>query len=51
MVNPGAFHGKRKEFLLAERDGYAQAMKEDRAAEQLANIVSLPEAISNIHAR
>ncbi|PBK83202.1 hypothetical protein ARMGADRAFT_1038007 [Armillaria gallica] len=39
MVNPGEFHGKRKEFLLAEQDGYAQAMKEDRAMEQLADIM------------
>ncbi|SJL08303.1 uncharacterized protein ARMOST_11666 [Armillaria ostoyae] len=39
MVHPGAFQGKRKEFLLGKRDGYAQAMKEDRAAEQLADII------------
>ncbi len=39
MVNPGAFHGKRKEFLLTKQDSYAQAMKEDGAMEQLANIV------------
>ncbi len=39
MVNPGVFHGKRKEFLLAEQDGYAQAVKEDRATEQLTDIM------------
>ncbi len=52
MVNPGVFHGKRKEFLLAEQDGYAQAVKEDRghrAAHR--HYASLPEAISDIHAR
>ncbi|PBK66187.1 hypothetical protein ARMSODRAFT_844459, partial [Armillaria solidipes] len=52
--NPGAFHGKRKEFLLAEHDGYRKAMQEDRVAKQLADItcrffkrfaISLPDDI------
>ncbi len=39
MVNPGAFCGKRKLFLIGEREDYAVAVKEDRAAEQLADIM------------
>ncbi|PBK60000.1 hypothetical protein ARMSODRAFT_839102, partial [Armillaria solidipes] len=39
MVNPGAFHGKRKLFLMGEREDYAVAIKEDHAAEQLADVM------------
>ncbi len=38
MVNPGAFRGKRKGFLMDKREGYGLAMQEDHAAEAVANI-------------
>ncbi|PBK60385.1 hypothetical protein ARMSODRAFT_838458, partial [Armillaria solidipes] len=38
MVHPGAFQGKCKHFLMDEREGYAQAVQEDRAAEQIADV-------------
>ncbi|PPR04544.1 hypothetical protein CVT26_002511 [Gymnopilus dilepis] len=38
MVNPGAFQGKRKEFLLAEKVAYAAAVEGDYAADAIANI-------------
>ncbi|KAK0209545.1 hypothetical protein IW262DRAFT_1227980, partial [Armillaria fumosa] len=55
MVNPGMFQGVRKEFLLGEVDGYAQAIVEDRAAEQVMDVtrrylkrfpMSLPQNIN-----
>ncbi len=39
MVNPGAFRGKRKEFMIAEQEGYFQGVQEDHAAEVVASIV------------
>ncbi|SJL18892.1 uncharacterized protein ARMOST_22494 [Armillaria ostoyae] len=38
MVNPGAFRGKHKVFLMDEQEDYVQAVKEDRAAEQVADV-------------
>ncbi|PBK66651.1 hypothetical protein ARMSODRAFT_977229 [Armillaria solidipes] len=38
MVHPGTFQGKRKHFLMDEQEGYAQAVQEDRAAEQIADV-------------
>ena len=38
MVNPGAFQGARKAFLLGEKEAYRQAMEEGYIAEAIANI-------------
>jgi len=38
MVNPGAFHGSRKEFLLGERPAYSIAVEGGYAADALALI-------------
>lgn len=38
MVNPGAFRGARKEFLLGEKAAYAQGVEDSYAADALANI-------------
>ncbi|KAH7904749.1 hypothetical protein BJ138DRAFT_1018673 [Hygrophoropsis aurantiaca] len=38
MVNPGAFHGSRKDFLLAEKQGYAEAIKHNYAGDFLSNL-------------
>jgi hypothetical protein len=38
MVNPGAFCGLRKEFLIGEKATYSEGVKGGYAAEALANI-------------
>ena len=38
MVNPGAFRGSRKVFLLAEKETYASAVAGGFAADAIANI-------------
>ncbi|PPQ88063.1 hypothetical protein CVT26_007993, partial [Gymnopilus dilepis] len=38
MVNPGAFHGARKAFLMGEKEAYSQAVDEGYAAECIAKI-------------
>ena len=38
MVNPGAFRGQRKEFLVAEKQNYAAAMEGGYGADALAQI-------------
>lgn len=38
MPNPGAFHGARKAFLLAEKPTYALAVDDGAAADGLADI-------------
>ncbi len=38
MVHPGTFQGKHKHFLMSKREGYVQAVQEDRAAEQIADV-------------
>ncbi|PBK63579.1 hypothetical protein ARMSODRAFT_1023781 [Armillaria solidipes] len=39
MVNPGAFLGLRREFLIQEIEGYIQAVEEGRAAEFVADVI------------
>ncbi|PBK59165.1 hypothetical protein ARMSODRAFT_1027662 [Armillaria solidipes] len=39
MVNPGAFKGSRREFLMQEVEGYIKAVEEGRAAEFIADVV------------
>jgi hypothetical protein len=38
MVNPGAFHGLRKEFLLEQKPLYAAAVRDGAAADCVADI-------------
>ncbi|KDR81130.1 hypothetical protein GALMADRAFT_136178 [Galerina marginata CBS 339.88] len=38
MVNPGAFQGSRKEFMLSQREIYSQAVADGHAAETAAEI-------------
>lgn len=38
MVNPGAFRGPRREFLLGEKAAYGQAVMEGYTGEAVANI-------------
>jgi hypothetical protein len=38
MVNPGAFQGSRKEFLMSKKSEYKEAVKGGYAADALANI-------------
>lgn len=38
MVNPGAFSGSRKEFLISQKEFYAIAVHEDNAAEAISII-------------
>lgn len=38
MVNPGVFHGRRKEFLLGERAAYAEAVQCGSAVDAIGDI-------------
>ncbi|KAF9551577.1 hypothetical protein CPC08DRAFT_647562 [Agrocybe pediades] len=38
MVNPGTFKGSRKEFLLAQKQAYSDAVKQGTVADVVADI-------------